>query len=202
MTAILFYIFAAILIIASCRVITASSPVTAVLHLVLVFFTASMLWMLLQAEFLSILLVLVYVGAVMVLFLFVVMMLDIDMSTLRQGYKTYLPMGIVVGLIIVGEMTVVLARQYWDPSTPQAPISPDFNNTRAIGVAMYTDYIYAVEIAAVILLVGMVAAIALTLRRRSDTKINRPSEQIRVRRADRVRLVKMASQKEQGSEQQ
>ena len=198
MTAILFYIFAAILVVAACRVIVARSPVTAVMHLVLSFFTASMIWMLLKAEFLAILLVLVYVGAVMVLFLFVVMMLDIDSSKLRQGFRTYLPLGVVVGAIMVGEMAFVLANAYWDTSVPQAPA--DFNNTRAIGVAMYTEYIYAVEIAAVILLVGMVAAIALTLRRRSDVKVTRPSEQIRVRRQDRVRLVSIPSQTENSRE--
>jgi len=198
MTAILFYIFAAILVVAACRVIVARSPVTAVMHLVLSFFTASMIWMLLKAEFLAILLVLVYVGAVMVLFLFVVMMLDIDSSKLRQGFRTYLPLGVVVGAIMVGEMAFVLANAYWDTSVPQAPV--DFNNTRAIGVAMYTEYIYAVEIAAVILLVGMVAAIALTLRRRSDVKVTRPSEQIRVRRQDRVRLVSIPSQTENSRE--
>ncbi|MPS28480.1 NADH-quinone oxidoreductase subunit J [Pigmentiphaga sp.] len=198
MTAILFYIFAAILVVAACRVIVARSPVTAVMHLVLSFFTASMIWMLLKAEFLAILLVLVYVGAVMVLFLFVVMMLDIDSAKLRQGFKSYLPLGILVGVIMVGEMAFVLANAYWDTSVPQAPA--DFNNTRAIGVAMYTEYIYAVEIAAVILLVGMVAAIALTLRRRSDVKVTRSSEQIRVRRQDRVRLVSIPSQTENSQE--
>ncbi|VCU70971.1 NADH-quinone oxidoreductase subunit J [Pigmentiphaga humi] len=196
MTAILFYIFAAILVVAACRVIVARSPVTAVMHLVLSFFTAAMIWMLLKAEFLAILIVLVYVGAVMVLFLFVVMMLDIDTSKLREGFKSYLVPGILVGVVMVGEMAFVLANAYWDTSVPQAPVAADFNNTRAIGVAMYTEYIYAVEIAAVILLVGMVAAIALTLRRRSDVKVNRPSEQIRVRRADRVRLVSIPSQTE------
>ncbi len=192
MTAILFYIFAAILVVAACRVIIARSPVTAVMHLVLSFFTASMIWMLLKAEFLAILLVLVYVGAVMVLFLFVVMMLDIDSAKLREGFRAHLPLGMIVGAIMVAEMAFVLASAYWDPSVAQA--SADFNNTRAIGVAMYTEYIYAVEIAAVILLVGMVAAIALTLRRRTDVKVTRPSEQIRVRRQDRVRLVKIPSQ--------
>ncbi|MBX6317411.1 NADH-quinone oxidoreductase subunit J [Pigmentiphaga sp.] len=192
MTAILFYIFAAILVVAACRVIIARSPVTAVMHLVLSFFTASMIWMLLKAEFLAILLVLVYVGAVMVLFLFVVMMLDIDSAKLREGFRAHLPLGMIVGAIMVAEMAFVLASAYWDPSVAQAPA--DFNNTRAIGVAMYTEYIYAVEIAAVILLVGMVAAIALTLRRRTDVKVTRPSEQIRVRRQDRVRLVKIPSQ--------
>src|SRR5690606_15873216 len=133
MTAIRFYIFAAILVVAACRVIIARSPVTAVMHLGLSFFTASMIWMLLNAEFLAILLVLVYVGAVMVLFLFVVMMLDIDSAKLREGFRAHLPLGMIVGAIMVAEMAFVLASAYWDPSVAQAPA--DFNNTRAIGVA-------------------------------------------------------------------
>ncbi len=196
MTAILFYIFAAILVVAACRVITAQNPVSAAMHLVLTFFTAAMIWMLLKAEFLSILLVLVYVGAVMVLFLFVVMMLDIDSAKLRGGFKTYLPLGIGVGVIMVAEMSFILASAYWDPSVAQAPVAADFNNTRAIGIAMYTEYIYAVEIAAVVLLVGMISAIAITLRRRTDTKITRPADQVRVRAKDRVRLVSMPSHTE------
>ncbi|GAA4331022.1 NADH-quinone oxidoreductase subunit J [Pigmentiphaga soli] len=196
MTAILFYIFAAILVVSALRVIGARSPVSAVMHLVLSFFTAAMLWMLLKAEFLSILLVLVYVGAVMVLFLFVVMMLDIDIETLRAGFRSYLPLGLTVGAIMVAEMAFVLARAYWTPANPPAPVPADFNNTRAIGVAMYTEYIYAVEIAAVLLLVGMVAAIALTLRRRADVRVTNPSKQIRARRQDRVRLVSIPSQTE------
>ena len=197
MTAILFYIFAAILVLAALRVITARSPVTAAMHLVLAFFTAAMIWMLLKAEFLSILLVLVYVGAVMVLFLFVVMMLDIDTSKLRDGFKSYLPLGLSVGAIMVAEMSFVLARAFWVPEAVAAPVAADFNNTKAIGVAIYTDYIFAVEVAAVLLLVGMVSAIALTLRRRSDVKVTKSADQIRVRAKDRVRIVKMASQTEQ-----
>jgi len=197
MTAILFYIFAAILVLAALRVITARSPVTAAMHLVLAFFTAAMIWMLLKAEFLSILLVLVYVGAVMVLFLFVVMMIDIDSSRLREGFKSYLPLGLTVGVIMVVEMSFVLARVYWVTDAVAAPVAADFNNTQAIGVAIYTEYVYAVEVAAVLLLVGMVSAIALTLRRRSDVKVTRSSDQIRVRAKDRVRVVKMVSQTEQ-----
>lgn len=198
-TTVLFYILAAVLVIAAFRVITARSPVTAVLHLILAFANAAMLWMLLGAEFLALLLVLVYVGAVMVLFLFVVMMLDIRMDTLRQGMKTYLPLGLVIGLVMVLEMAFVLGST-WYGSGPQAPVAGDYNNARALGEAMYTQYVYAVEVGAALLLVGMVAAIALTLRRRSDVKVTRPSEQIRVRRQDRVRLVSIPSQTENSRE--
>lgn len=193
MTAILFYIFAAILIVAALRVITAQSPVTAVLHLVLAFFTAAMIWVLLKAEFLGILLVLVYVGAVMVLFLFVVMMLDINVDKLRVGFRSYLPLGLTVGVVMVAEMAFVLGRAYWQTDVGPAIVPDDFNNTREIGIAMYTDYVYAVEIAGMLLLVGMVAAIALTLRHRVDIKRNNPSDQIRVRRGDRIRLVDVPS---------
>jgi NADH-quinone oxidoreductase subunit J len=189
MTAILFYVFSAILVVAALRVITARSPVTAAMHLVLSFFTAAMLWVLLKAEFLGILLVLVYVGAVMVLFLFVVMMLDINVDKVREGFRSYLPLGLTVGVVMVAEMAFVLGRAYWDPAVGPAVVPDDFNNTREIGIAMYTQYIYAVEIAAVLLLVGMIAAIALTHRHRLDLKRNDPGQQIRVRRGDRVKLV-------------
>jgi NADH-quinone oxidoreductase subunit J len=192
---VLFYLLALVLVVAAFRVITATSPVTGVLHLILVFFTASMIWMLLGAEFLSLLLVLVYVGAVMVLFLFVVMMLDVRMDALRAGLKTYLPMGIVIGLVMVLEMGFVLVKT-WFNAGPAAPIADDFDNTRALGQAMYTDYVLAVQVGGVILLVGMVAAIALTLRKRSDVKRNRPSDQVRVRAQDRMRLVSIPSQTE------
>lgn len=197
MTAILFYLFAAILVVAALRIITTRSPVTAAMHLVLAFFTAAMIWMLLKAEFLSILLVLVYVGAVMVLFLFVVMMLDIDTSKMREGFRSYLPVGLTVGAIMVAEMSFVLASVYWNTDAPAAPVAADFNNTREIGIALYTDYVFAVEVAAVLLLVGMISAIALTLRRRSDVKVTRSADQIRVKAKDRVRIVKMTSQTEQ-----
>jgi NADH-quinone oxidoreductase subunit J len=151
--------------------------------------------MLLGAEFLSLLLVLVYVGAVMVLFLFVVMMLDVRMEALRSGLKTYLPLGMLIGLIMVLEMAFVLVKT-WLGAGPAAPVADDYDNTRALGVAMYTDYVFAVQVGGVILLVGMVAAIALTLRKRSDVKRTKPSEQIKVRARDRLRLVSIPSQTE------
>lgn len=189
---VLFYLFALVMIIAAFRVITASSPVTGVLHLILVFFNASVLWMLIGAEFLALLLVLVYVGAVMVLFLFVVMMLDVRVEQLRAGLKTYLPLGLVIGGIMVAEMAFVLAKA-WLGVGPAVVQPDDYDNARALGIAMYTDYILAVEIGALILLVGMVAAIALTLRRRKDAKYTNPSQQVRVRAKDRVRIVSMAA---------
>jgi NADH-quinone oxidoreductase subunit J len=192
-TTILFYVLAVVLVVAAFRVITASSPVTAVLHLILAFANAAMIWMLLGAEFLALLLVLVYVGAVMVLFLFVVMMLDVKMEELRTGIKTYLPMGLIVGLIMVAEMSFVLATS-WGQVGPAADMGNDYNNTRTLGEAMYTEYAYAVEIGAVLLLVGMIAAISLTLRKRRDVKYNDPGAAVRVRAKDRVRLVNMPSQ--------
>ena len=192
-TTVLFYILAAVLVIAAFRVITARSPVTAVLHLILAFANAAMLWMLLGAEFLALLLVLVYVGAVMVLFLFVVMMLDIRIDSLRRGLKTYLPLGLVIGAVLVVEMSFVLATT-WYGAGPQVPVADDYNNTRVLGEAMYTQYVYAVEVGAALLLVGMIAAISLTLRRRRDAKYNDPAAAVRVRAKDRFRLVSMPAQ--------
>jgi NADH-quinone oxidoreductase subunit J len=189
-TTVLFYLFAAIVVVAAYRVVTARSPVTAAMHLVLVFFTSAMLWMLINAEFLALLLVLVYVGAVMVLFLFVVMMLDITVAEAKATARSYLPLGLMVAAVMVLEMSFVLVHAWWDPSAP-LPVPPsDYNNAAAIGTAMYTEYVYGVEIGAVLLLVGMVAAIALTLRRRSDYKRNVVADQLRVRPADRLRMVK------------
>ncbi|MBF6616600.1 MAG: NADH-quinone oxidoreductase subunit J [Candidimonas sp.] len=192
---VLFYVLSLVLVIAAFRVITATSPVTGVLHLILSFFTASMIWMLLGAEFLSLLLVLVYVGAVMVLFLFVVMMLDVRLEALKGGLKTYLPLGLLIGLVMVLEMAFVLAST-WLGAGPAAPVADDFDNTRALGEAMYTDYVFAVQVGGVVLLVGMIAAIALTLRKRSDVKRTNSSDQIRVRAKDRMRLVSIPSQTE------
>jgi NADH-quinone oxidoreductase subunit J len=191
-----FYLFAAILLFAALRVITARNPVHSALFLVLAFFTAAALWMLLEAEFLAIALVLVYVGAVMVLFLFVVMMLDINLDRLREGYWDYLVPALVVAGIMVMEMGFVLAGRYFDlegmPS-PQ-PREAGYSNTKELGRVLYTDYVYAFEIAAVILLVAIVSAIALTQRHRKDTRFLDPSAQIRVRREQRLRIVSMPAE--------
>jgi NADH-quinone oxidoreductase subunit J len=197
-TTFLFYLLSIVLVVAAFRVITARSPVTAVLHLILAFFNAAMLWILLGAEFLALLLVLVYVGAVMVLFLFVVMMLDIRMAALRQGLKTYLPLGIVIGLVLVLEMSFVLGTTWYGAGAPAA-VAGDYNNARVLGIAMYTNYVYAVEVGAVLLLVGMVAAITLTLRHRRDAKYFSPSDAVRVRAKDRFRLVSMPAVKRESA---
>jgi NADH-quinone oxidoreductase subunit J len=192
-TTILFYVLAIVLVIASFRVITASSPVVAVLHLILAFVNAAFIWMLLGAEFLALLLVLVYVGAVMVLFLFVVMMIDFKMEELRAGMKTYLPLGLIIGLIMVVEMTFVLSVS-WGGVGPAADMGNDYNNARALGEVMYTEYAYAIQIGAALLLVGMIAAIALTLRGRRDVKYNNASEAVRVKAKDRLRLLDIPAQ--------
>jgi len=193
----LFYFFAAILLIAALRVITARNPVHAALYLVLAFFTASAIWMLLRAEFLAIVLVLVYVGAVMVLFLFVVMMLDINLDRLREGFWSYLPLGAAVGALMVVEMVLVLGGKYFGVAQLPNPADPGagYSNTKALGRILYTDYVYPFELAAVILLVAIVAAIALTLRDRKDRKRQNPSDQIAIKRADRVRMISMPSEK-------
>jgi len=196
-----FWFFSAILVFAALRVITARNPVHAALYLVLAFCTSAAIWMQLQAEFLAIALVLVYVGAVMVLFLFVVMMLDINLARLRAGFWSYLPLGAFVALLLVAEMVIVLAGRYTGfldtPSPP--PLAAGYSNTKELGRLIYTEYVYPFEIAAVILLVAIVAAIALTLRRRKESKYVDPASQIGVRREDRVRIVSMpVEQKEQG----
>lgn len=190
---VLFYILAAVLVFAAVRVITAKSPITAVLFLILAFANAAMIWMLLGAEFLSLLLILVYVGAVMVLFLFVVMMVDVKMEVLREGMRKYLPLGIGIGIVLVVQMYLVL-KQSWGDIGPAAEMAGDYNNTRALGELMYTEYVYAVEVGAVILLVGMIAAISLTMRRRKDVRYNDPAAAVRVKAKDRVRIVEMKSQ--------
>ncbi|MEK6592320.1 MAG: NADH-quinone oxidoreductase subunit J [Pseudomonadota bacterium] len=193
----IFYFFAAVLIFAALRVITARNPVHAALFLVLAFFTSAGIWVLLQAEFLAIALVLVYVGAVMVLFLFVVMMLDINIARLREGFWSYLPLGALVAFLLAAEMGLVLASRYTGladmPAPP--PLPAGYSNTKELGRLLYTEYVYPFEIAAVILLVAIVAAIALTLRRRKQSKYIDPAKQINVRRADRVRIVTMPSEK-------
>ena len=193
-TTILFYVLAIVLVVASFRVITASSPVVAVLFLILAFVNAAFIWMLLGAEFLALLLVLVYVGAVMVLFLFVVMMIDVKMEELRTGMKTYLPLGLVIGIVMVIEMTFVLGAS-WGGMGPAADMGADYNNARSLGEMMYTEYAYAVQIGAALLLVGMVAAIALTMRgTRRDVKYNNASEAVRVKAKDRLRLLDIPAQ--------
>jgi len=225
----LFYVFSAVMLFAAFRVITARNPVHAALYLVLAFFQASGIWMLLQAEFLSITLVLVYVGAVMVLFLFVVMMLDINMDTIRQGFWNHFPLAATVGAVIALELAAVLlggfrisepranaAAQVIAPSaiTAAAPIDAassavaaasqalpsaevghlvvaQVSNTKALGILLYTEYLYPVQVAALILLVALIAAIALTLRTRKDSKFQNAGDQVRVKARDRVSLVKM-----------
>jgi NADH-quinone oxidoreductase subunit J len=192
----LFYAFSAILLLAALRVITARNPVHSAMFLVLSFFTAAGIWLLLRAEFLAIALVLVYVGAVMVLFLFVVMMLDINIEQLRAGFWRNLPLALVVGGILVTEMVLLLARQVFEAAPAPEP-SPAYSNTRQLGLIVYTDYAYAFEISAVILLVAIIAAIALTLRRRKDRRYQNPAEQVKVRREDRVRLISMPAEKDE-----
>jgi NADH-quinone oxidoreductase subunit J len=193
-TQILFYVFAAVLVFAAFMVITIRNPVKAAMFLVLAFFSAAGLWMLLEAEFLSITLVLVYVGAVMVLFLFVVMMLDINLLRLREGFGEYLPIGGIVAVLLVIEMSLILSAGFGTGRTP-VPHPADYSNTRELGKILYTQYAWPFEIAGAILLAAIVAAIALTLRRRPDTKYQNPGRQIRVNRNDRVRLVKMSADK-------
>ena len=194
--AIVFYVFAAILLAAGLCVITARNPVHAALFLVLAFFTAAATWLLLRAEFLAITLLLVYVGAVMVLFLFVVMMLDIHIERLREGFWRNLPLAIVVGGIMMAEMAAVLAGRTFGVAATSVSRPADYSNTKELGRLLYTDYAFAFEVAAVILLVAIVAAIALTLRRRKDTRSQDPSQQVRARAADRVRLVSMPAEKD------
>jgi NADH-quinone oxidoreductase subunit J len=175
-------------------VITARNPVHGALFLVLSFFTAAAIWLLLRAEFLAIALVVVYVGAVMVLFLFVVMMLDINLERVREGFWRNLPLALVVGGVMVWEMVTILAFRIWGMEPRQVPAN--YSNTKELGRVLYTDYAYAFEIAAVILLVAIIAAIALTLRQRKDSRRQDPAEQVRASRAERVKLVSMPAEKE------
>ena len=188
----LFYVFSAILLFAAFRVITARSAVHAALFLVLAFFNAACVWMLLKAEFLAISLVLVYVGAVMVLFLFVVMMLDANMQQVREGFWRLFPLAGSVGAVIAAEMIWVLRRGFDLPVAPAADAAAvKLGNSKLLGIEIYTQYLYPLQIAAVLLLVAIIAAIALTLRKRKDSKYVDPSEQVKVRKADRVRVLQM-----------
>ena len=192
-TTALFYVFSAVLLFAGFRVITARTAVHSALFLVLAFFTAACIWMLLKAEFLAIALVLVYVGAVMVLFLFVVMMLDIDATELRIGFWKHFPLAAVVGVVIALEMAAVLLGGFDLAEAPaQSATALRLGNTKMLGIEMYTAYLYPLQFAAVLLLVAIIAAIALTLRRRKDSKFVDPSQQVRARKADRLRVVKVA----------
>jgi NADH-quinone oxidoreductase subunit J len=190
----IFYAFAAVLLYSGVRVITARNPVHGALHLVLAFFTAAALWLLLHAEFLAIALVVVYVGAVMVLFLFVVMMLDVNLERVREGFWRNLPLALLVGGIMVLEMGAVLASRIYGVRPRELPAG--YSNTKELGRILYTHYAYAFEVAAVVLLVAIIAAISLTLRGRKDSRHQDPSRQVRARREERVRLVSMPAEKD------
>ena len=196
---VVFYGFAAILVLAALRVVTSRNPVHAALWLVLSFFSAAGVWMLLQAEFLAIALVLVYVGAVMVLFLFVVMMLDVNFDKMREGFRGYIPVGATVGFLIFVEMVLALIGGYLPAGATPSPgqTGPGYSNTSTLGRQLYTDYAFPFEIAAVILLVAIIAAIALTHRTRRETKYQNPNEQVKVRRADRLRMIDMPVEKKE-----
>ena len=198
---VVFYVFAAVLIASSLLVVTVRNPVRAALFLVLAFFSAACLWLTLEAEFLAITLVLVYVGAVMVLFLFVIMMLDIDIAQMRAGFANYLPLGSIVALVMAGELILVmLSGEFGATELPRpAGQTVGYSNTEALGRLVYTDYVFAFEVAAVILLVAIIAAISLTLRRRPETRYQAPEEQVRVRKEDRIRIIKMPRRPEEKS---
>ncbi len=193
---IIFYFFAAIMVFGASMVITVRNPVRAALFLVLTFFASAAIWILLEAEFLAIVLVLVYVGAVMVLFLFVVMMLDINLARIKEGFIRYLPLGIAVAVLMAAMMILAVGSEHFglDIVAAPTPQPADYSNTRALGDILYTVYVYPFEIASVILLVAIVAAIALTLRRRPNVKQQRPEEQIAVKRNESVRMVSMSAE--------
>lgn len=186
-----FYLFASLLLIAAFRVVTARNPVHAALYLMFAFFQASAVWMLLRAEFLSITLVLVYIGAVMVLFLFVIMMLDVDVDSIRQGFWRHFPLAATVGTVIAFEMVAVFSRNIRLPEPALKAGAEQLSNTKELGKLLYGEYLYPLEVAAVILLVAMISAIALTLRRRKDSKYVSPADQIRVKARDRMTVVDM-----------
>ena len=183
-----FYFFATVLVSAAVCMITVRNPVHAALFLVLAFFTSGAIWLLLEAEFLAIALVLVYVGAVMVLFLFVVMMLDINIAKIRAGFTRYLPIGLLVGVVVAAEMIIVIRQPAFNLQKPDLK-SADYNNTQELGELLFTDYVYPFEIAGVILLVAIIAAITLTMRKRSVSKRQKPNQQINIDKSKRVRLV-------------
>lgn len=193
MVNLLFYIFAAVLVLAALGVITARNPVHCALFLVFAFLNSAVIWLLLEAEFLALTLVVVYVGAVMVLWLFVVMMMDVDVERLRKGFTRYAPIGALIALVVIAQIgLVVWVRQLGlEPAAVVAPKPQGYSNTAELGTLLYTDYLYPFEIAAVILLVAIVAAITLTMRKRPGQKLQDISRQVSVRARDRVRIVKM-----------
>lgn len=196
---VLFYAFSTILVISALCVVTARNPVHAALFLVLSFFTSAALWLLLKAEFLAVVLVLVYVGAVMVLFLFVVMMVDIDLDKIRRGMKGSMWLAVPVGLLIVFEMSAVMMRGFWTPEGQTPASASSVGTTYELGKILYTQYIYAFEVAAAVLLVAIIAAVALTLRRRNDAYYNDASAAVKVKRSDRIRLVRMKAESERAA---
>ena len=194
---IVFYLFSLVMVGAAIMVISVRNPVYAALFLVLTFFSAAAIWLLLEAEFLAIVLVVVYVGAVMVLFLFVIMMLDINLAPLKEGFVRYLPVGLLVALVMAAELVTVLwgRGRFGEGFFPSPVPNPaDYNNTAAVGEWLYTRFLLPFEVAGIILLVAIIAAIALTLRTRTGIKTQNPARQVRVRRDERVRLVKMKSE--------
>ncbi|MCZ6882577.1 MAG: NADH-quinone oxidoreductase subunit J [Gammaproteobacteria bacterium] len=199
MEAIIFYFFAVLSVTTATVVVTVRNPILAALFLVLTFFASAAIWMTLEAEFLAITLVLVYVGAVMVLFLFVVMMLDINIARMREGFSRVLPLGIVVAVIMLALMWSVVTSDIFslEVMVKPAPRAADYSNTKALGGVLYTDYVFAFEVAAVILLVAIIAAISLTMRKRPQTRYQNPSDQMKVQKADRLRIVKMPSSGEE-----
>jgi len=192
----IFYLFSAVTLISAVSVVTVRNPIYAALFLILAFFSSAATWVLLEAEFLGVVLVLVYVGAVMVLFLFVIMMLDIQIDTLKEGFIRYLPVGLLVAVAVAVEMILVMKSDVFKVNIPQ-PVPLSVDNTKALGEVLYTEYMYPFEIAAVILVVAMIAAIVLTMRRRKGVKKQNPSKQVRVRRNDRLKIIKMKAEERQ-----
>jgi len=192
----IFYLFSAVTLISAVSVVTVRNPIYAALFLILAFFSSAATWVLLEAEFLGVVLVLVYVGAVMVLFLFVIMMLDIQIDTLKEGFIRYLPVGLLVAVAVAVEMILVMKSDVFKVNIPQ-PVPLSVDNTKALGEVLYTEYMYPFEIAAVILVVAMIAAIVLTMRRRKGVKKQNPSRQVRVRRNDRLKIIKMKAEERQ-----
>jgi NADH-quinone oxidoreductase subunit J len=198
-----FYLFSLVMVVAAIRVVTVSNPVKAALYLVLSFFSAACIWITLEAEFLAIALVLVYVGAVMVLFLFVVMMLDIDLERVREGFARLLPLGAIVAAVMIVELGIVMMSSRFNADSLPRPSghSQDYSNTRELGILLYRDYVYAFELAAILLLVAIVAAIILTLRKRPTTLYQSPEQQVRVKKADRLRMVDLPRERSTNRDQ-